>query len=118
MLQSAGSASATSEPCNQLSLTVAPVGSALPRLTLSGSCGATSFTALGSGSVTGDLLHWQTDYIGTLTLLPQPNGGACSAFRVNAVSLRSTSASTATLMYSVVVCDGAREGTATVTRSP
>ena len=49
MSRSAKSTSATSEPCNQLSLTVGPAGWAMPRLTLSGSCGATSFTALGSG---------------------------------------------------------------------
>ncbi len=72
----------------------------------------------GSGSVAAGVLRWQTNYVGTLTVLPRPSGGVCAAFRVNNVSLHMTSPSTATLMYSVVVCDGSREGTATVTRSP
>lgn len=62
--------------------------------------------------------RWHTDYIGRLIVSPRPTGGVCAAFRVNTVSLRMTSTSTATLIYSVVVCDGSREGTATVTRSP
>lgn len=56
--------------------------------------------------------------IGTLTVLPRPSGGVCTAFRVSGVSLRVTSVATGTLSYSVVLCDGAREGAATVTRSP
>lgn len=59
--QRSGASNPAPEPCAELTLTVASDAPASSRLTLNGSCGPTSFTALGSGSVADGVLRWQTD---------------------------------------------------------